>query len=327
MSPFLVHMTGKNQIIRILSGWGCKSALPEGSGFLRASIPDSSEGKFAGKVVCFTESPTFALDFFRYRSFSRWNADKRFGIGFSKDALVKHGVRPVVYLDDSLIADVIQLHQRATQGGSLGPPSETNKRVERVIRGIYPLLFPLLTNHSMQGFMWEREWRYPFPDGMIFDHSDIQVICCPEEEVVLVREMLGDTAETVQFVHVWREYDEITTFLRSREMGREVNDTVANSDKNRQYGILQLERLVKQYNIAIHSLESYDELVTRLSQESKRLGEEKQRLVNHLADVQKQLDERRQEIKSQLPPRPPFPALPPQPPAPTLPKSEESPKE
>ncbi len=64
MSPFLVHMTGKNQIINILKGENASEELAEGYGFLRASVPEHSVRAYTAKVVCFTESPTFALDFF-----------------------------------------------------------------------------------------------------------------------------------------------------------------------------------------------------------------------------------------------------------------------
>jgi hypothetical protein len=92
MSPFLVHMTGKNQILSILKGDGAPLNILNGHGYLKANVPANGGAGYDAKVVCFTESPTFALDFFRYRSFPRWQADQRFGIGFDKSKMVVKGV-------------------------------------------------------------------------------------------------------------------------------------------------------------------------------------------------------------------------------------------
>ena len=79
MSPFLVHMTGKEQIIHILRGQNAPEKLEDGYGFLKAAVPKQSTGGYTAEVVCFTDSPTFALDFFRYRSFQRWKMIKGSG--------------------------------------------------------------------------------------------------------------------------------------------------------------------------------------------------------------------------------------------------------
>jgi hypothetical protein len=109
MSPFLVHMTGKHQIESILTGKGAPSKVSKSHGYLQANVPGHSTGGFDAKVVCLTESPTFALDFFRYRSFKRWQDDQRFGIGFDKATLVEQGARPVLYADDDLNKKLIGL--------------------------------------------------------------------------------------------------------------------------------------------------------------------------------------------------------------------------
>lgn len=70
MSPFLIHMTGKKEIRSILLGEGTDSEISAGTGYLRANNPEYNlRGAFDAKVVCFSNSPTFALDFFRYRKF------------------------------------------------------------------------------------------------------------------------------------------------------------------------------------------------------------------------------------------------------------------
>ncbi len=66
MSPFLVHMTGKNQIISILQSNNAPNQIHDGHGYLKANVPEHASKGFDAPVVCFTESPTFALDFFRW---------------------------------------------------------------------------------------------------------------------------------------------------------------------------------------------------------------------------------------------------------------------
>jgi hypothetical protein len=87
MSPFLFHMTGRNALLSVLRGEGVTEGteLAAKHGFLKACIP-SGNGGYTASVVCFTESPAFALDFFRYRSFRRWQEDQQFGVGVNQRA-------------------------------------------------------------------------------------------------------------------------------------------------------------------------------------------------------------------------------------------------
>ena len=152
MSPFLVHMPGRNAILSILQGGNAPDAVPQGCGYLQANVPDYDQGIFDAPVVCLSESPTFALDFFRYRSFPRWRADQRFGIGFDKASLVALGVRPVVYVEEPIRRHLIYLFNRAQENdGVLSDDPALNGRLNEMIERIYPLLFPLLEDHPAQG--------------------------------------------------------------------------------------------------------------------------------------------------------------------------------
>jgi hypothetical protein len=74
-------------------------------GRLKADIPRNAKDSYKIKMVCFTESPPFALDFFRYRwSESRNVKDLKYGIGFDKETMVKKGVLPTFYVSEDLLS-------------------------------------------------------------------------------------------------------------------------------------------------------------------------------------------------------------------------------
>ena len=222
-SPFLIHMTGKNSLVNILKGENAPEEIEvqEGHGYLKAVIPtfEGQEGLYNSEVVCFTEAPIFALDFFRYRSFRRWSNDQQFGIGFSKAALVRHrNVRPVIYLDTNTNSEFLRLTNQVLNEhvqiiDSEGEVQEYNDLFKR----IKPLLFPLLEDTRLQGFMWEREWRCPDQNGMTFPLTAIKVICCPHEERQEIEDILGELVNDIQIVESWREYDDVTNYLKRRK--------------------------------------------------------------------------------------------------------------
>lgn len=221
ISPFLIHLTGRNQLVNILKGENAPEGLvvPENNGFLRSSTPAyGSEAYYNSSVVCFTESPLFALDFFRYRSFQRWDADQQFGIGFSKTDLVnRRNVRPVIYLDTETNKEVLSLCTRILNGSLIVSDQEGElKDLKPLMEKIKPLLFPLLQEKHSQGFMWEREWRCPNPDGLKFPLAAIKVICCPSNERAEIEDLLSEYLDNIQIVENWREYDDVTSFLRRR---------------------------------------------------------------------------------------------------------------
>ena len=192
MSPYLVHMTGRNEIAAILAGKGSKAAAAAGQGFLRAGIPEQSRGNYHAKVVCFTESPTFAVDFFRYRVFRRWENNVLYGVGFSKSDLVAEGVRPALYLSDADTKRLVSLHDALARKKKTYTAGSVSADMKVFFESLYPLCTPLLELHASQGFLWEREWRYPHEPGFAFDHADVRVICCPNSEREEIAEQLGE---------------------------------------------------------------------------------------------------------------------------------------
>ena len=157
MSPFLIHMTGRNELASILQGRGTPNGIETqaNEGYLRAAVPEvRASNNYTAEVVCFTDSPTFTLDFFRYRKFSRWQSDQRFGIGFDKSSLASQGVRPVIYVDRTLNRKIISLWNDIQNLDERNVGEDLRDVFERM----YPLLFPLLETQPEQGFMWEREW-------------------------------------------------------------------------------------------------------------------------------------------------------------------------
>jgi hypothetical protein len=290
MSPFLVHMTGKNQIFNILKGENAPEELEEGCGFLRAAVPKHSGSAYTAKVVCFTESPTFALDFFRYRSYPRWQDDQRFGLGFDKTNLVDKGVRPAIYTENALTRQIIYLYNYI-QENQISDDDNLNNRLINLIESIYPLLFPLLEHESRQGYMWEREWRATNESGFIFSHDDIRIICCPSEEESSIRDILGTSASGIQFIRAWREYDDVTRFLeRQQQTWREHDEDLRQVEKEEQK-IQQIRELIQQYQIAKNSLKSYQEFIERLDSDKEKVQRESQEINQKIISLQSQLVE------------------------------------
>lgn len=287
MSPFLFHMTGKNELVSILSGKNTQ--LPSGNGFLKACIPESDNGTYDAEVVCFTESPTFALDFFRYRSFRRWTGDQRFGIGFDKSQLVDAGVRPCVYADEELKKHIIHL-KRILESSRIND-EETSSLLKSLLIKIYPLTTPLLESDPSQGFMWEREWRYSDPknlNGLVFRHSLIRVICCPEEEEPEIREILAKESDGISFVRSWKEYDEVTSYLKRKKSDLHIPREESHSDSQRL--IKNLKEQLKIHKSLLSNISNYQEFTDTITKRKTTLEEIKAELEENIDDLQRKID-------------------------------------
>ncbi len=269
MSPFLFHMTGKNEVLSILSGNGVE--VPGEHGFLRACVPESNAGAYNAEVVCVTESPTFALDFFRYRSFRRWQHDQRFGIGFDKSELVSIGARPCVYADDQLKNDIIFL-RNYIQDNEI-KDAAIKDRLQSLINGIYPLTTPLLETSAAQGFMWEREWRYSNNEnnGLVFPHKAIRIICCPENEEAEVKDILGKYAHKIQFIRSWKEYNEVTAYLKRRSSEMHIPNREAYKD-NEDF-ISALKEQLQNHRITLNSIIAYKEFMENVEGKESSINE------------------------------------------------------
>lgn len=285
MSPYLVHMTGKEQIAAILRGDNAPPGLEAGCGFLQAGIPSQSLGNFYAEVVCFTESPTFAIDFFRYRSYARWRANLLYGVGFSKTHLVAEGVMPAIYLSQTDTAQLVGIYDNilaqdvAFAAGSLG------QRLQTFFERVYRLSTPLLENQSDQGYSWEREWRYPLPPGLAFDLADVRVICCPEEEQAEIEGILGAHAANVRFVRTWTEFSDVTDFLERQQ--KEWEMPADNLKKATQ--IKALESLIRGKTIALHSVEAYLHKLEQAASELEKATAIENQLKEQIAALEAQI--------------------------------------
>lgn len=313
MSPFLIHMTGKDAILSILQGE--EDICEPGEGCILAAIPmySNSKNTFDAELICFTESPTFAVDFFRYRRVERWEADQRFGIGFSKSALVRRGVRPAIYLEDGLNAQLINLFlknekkivsfqkKQEEEGLSDAQRRRLQELLELhvILENIYPLLFPLSESSRFQGFMWEREWRYFSQPELIFNYQDIEIICCPEEEEPQIKEILGEYAESIVFIRAWDEYSDVTQYLESQqeiwdEQSLQIAQTSRQSLRKR-----QLQKLLGEKQKTLNSIRSYGQLIEQIQRDLEAVKGSEENLQQEIQKLQDDLSQMEEEQASE----------------------------
>ncbi|MDN8449674.1 hypothetical protein QZK77_12105 [Acinetobacter baumannii] len=272
MSPFLVHMTSEKSIKNILQSGSSKFF-----GKINSSTPSQSVSDwYNSKIVCFTETPIFSIDFFRYKSHERWLRDLRYGIGFSKKALADLGVRPALYIDRTLIRKI----------ASLRCFSMSSKELD-LYKTLVPLMTPLDHDKPQQGFMWEREWRYPDEDGFEFHFDDIEIICCPSDEIHEIAEILGVHTNHVTFVETWGEYQEVSRYLESRLTSSEMKLVVNES------GIDELKTARSKLSNELSKLEAYEAQLNRFSKELETIRASIPVFKDQISTIESEIDERK----------------------------------
>lgn len=257
MSPYLVHLTSRNNLLNILTGKGSTTVLSQEQGFLKSSLPNYTTSQYHNEVVSFTESPLHTLDFFRLRSQARFKDDQQYGIGFSKSALVKQGVRPVLYLDKESNKALLGIIENVNKDFfRISDSSIRNEYLKKCLSKLKSLMFPLFEDSEKQGFMWEREWRWPNTEGMVFNIADIRVICCPSANKVELIKLLNPFSENICFVENWSEYDEYTLFIKSK------NELPKKEDISGIFDIGEIRSLQDRYMQMLTSLKAYKDNFT-----------------------------------------------------------------
>ncbi|MDM1248521.1 hypothetical protein HX005_14090 [Acinetobacter sp. R933-2] len=274
MSPFLVHMTGKDQILDIL-----KSGSYDDYGLIRASIPSQSKSKwYKREVVCFTESVLHSIDSFRYIAHNRFQSNLFYGIGFSKDKMaIRDGIRPALYMDKKTIGKLASLDkylQDLTENFT-----EENGMLKELLNELIPFITPVFQDVERQGYTWEREWRYYNANttGFEFFYKDIAIICCPPSEKPAIEKQLGSYSRNIRFVSTWGEYNEVVDFMKSRQHNF-TSGMYANTKKE------QLSLRKQDVNRAKNQLEAYREYAESLANQITILEE-------HISNYEKELED------------------------------------
>ncbi|WP_278492017.1 hypothetical protein [Acinetobacter gyllenbergii] len=257
MSPFLVHMTGKDQILKIL-----ESSENNDCGVIKAFIPSQSKSSWYDRaVVCFTESVLHSIDSFRYIAFNRFESNLFYGIGFSKEKMaIRHKVKPALYMDKNTIGNLANLDKFIKE--IEGELTEENSNLKLILDELIPFITPVFQDIDRQGYTWEREWRYfnSFEKDFEFQYKDIAIICCPVSEKRAIEERLGVHAEKVRFVSTWGDYNEVVDFMKSREHNYFFNEHIDCEES--------LNRLIvkeRELNRAKSQLESYRDYASNLA--------------------------------------------------------------
>jgi hypothetical protein len=285
MSPYLFHMTSSESLKSILKYENKK----KDTGTLIVQIPDNSKTvNYDVPMVCFTESPPFALDFFRYR----WSEEKsnllKYGIGFDKARMVQKGVFPTFYVDRKLQSQILKLNEKFKHNNLsskleclscddkefIQELNELLSDTSNTLSSVKRLMFPLLENNIYQGYTWEREWRYTTANDskeFVFSYDDIRIICCVDEDEDIFKTIIGEyyiEKNKIQFIRTWKEYNEITEFLTRKtqniNINKKIKETLAEK-KGVEHYIKFLEKQGKKINQMKKLSESIDEDIKKIA--------------------------------------------------------------
>ncbi|MDZ8263641.1 hypothetical protein [Nostoc sp. ChiQUE01b] len=150
-------------------------------------------------------------------------------------------------------------------------------------------------NSRYQGFMWEREWRYPSDDGLEFNYSDIKIVCSPPEEADEIKEILSEYIHNIQFVNAWSEYNNVTDYLAKRERDSQIKN-VTNASKQK---ILSLaNKSIKQMKRTMLELERYLEVVNTFARGSAEVKQQIENLRRQVSDKEEEIQKLQQENNS-----------------------------
>lgn len=283
MSPFLVHMTSKESLINIL-----KHEHFDGMGSIKAQVPDSSKSDwYDKKVVCFTETVLHAIDSFRYISLSRHQSNLFYGLGFSKEKLAfKRDVKPALYMDPRLIGKVSKYYIEINKAEG----ESENIELKLLFDDFVPYITPAFQTINKQGFTWEREWRYSKSDSFDFDYSEIKIICCPEEDIEEIQNIIGENANQIKFVSTWSEYNEVKDFMESRKE----NFSIGNYTQEN-LSVLQTKRskILRVKN----QLNSYKDYALKLAEQITSLEEYIENFESEISKLDNQIEVLSQDIK------------------------------
>lgn len=294
MSPYLFHMTSRENLKNILEYKHTK----KGEGVLKVQKPIlGKKNTYEVKMVCFTDSPPFALDFFRYRWSKAKNRENfKYGIGFDKEKLVEKGVFPNFYVAEELQAKILDLTTKSKYNDLLKKlkyvscdDKETIQELKKLLAKTYNtlssvkrLMFPLLEKEELQGYIWEREWRYTTPNNLdstfVFSYDDIRIICCDDEDEDIFKTIIGEDyieRNKIQFIRTWQQYNEITGFLAQRTQNintinvkiQEKLDKKINEKEGIDRYLNYLQNQAKKINEIENFKDNLDEEIKKISEE------------------------------------------------------------
>jgi hypothetical protein len=268
MSKYLIHMTGKDSIKSILSG-----GRTTNEGLVKAQIPNGSKGNnFKSEIACFTETPIFALGAFIAISKRRKLEKMEYGIGFRKSYMVENNVRPTIYLDNQMLAEMFKVSK-----------ADNSQEVRTLLDSLRSLAHPLGETMPKQGFTWEREWRFVDKIGFYFDHEAIEaieVICCPKDQQFHIRTLLGISADKIRFVDSWEQYREYTQHIKHAESKDKIGEILSSYDD------FQIEEFLDNYEDHVDSLKQYKDYLLALQGNA----EEIEKHISELVEWKKYID-------------------------------------